>query len=292
MNKNVAPHPLRTAASLSTWAAVSALCALCTLPRVAQAQTTAGPVATAAEAAPAVAAPEAPGFWQEVRVSVAAKLWVNEWTSWVDQQYVDENNQKFTDFVAISGHRTAIIPAISARWRNWLVAASSFTAARYSLSGSDLTARSARHESDVSLGYYVLPTVALSAGYKTVHQAFNQQYHFAGPTLGISGSAPLPDTKLSVYGSFAQGVVKATFGGADAAGHTVFRAVYNLNEFGFAYSFGRMSLMPAYLTGTVGYRQQSIITRGYRGYSTTRGTFEDKLRDATQGLTMGVVMSY
>jgi hypothetical protein len=125
-----------------------------------------------------------------------------------------------------------------------------------------------------------------------VHQAFNQQYHFAGPTLGISGSAPLSGTNVSVYGTFAQGVMKATFGAPDAVGRTVFRAGYNLSEFGFAYSFGRMSLMPAYLTGTVGYRQQSIITRGYRGYSPTRGTFEDKVRDATQGLTAGVVMSY
>ncbi len=284
MKPLLAPHPLRALA----------LAACLVLPLGGHAQSSA-PATAAVDTAPApaaAAAPEPTGFWQEVRVSVAAKIWANEWTSWVDQQYVDGNNKDFTNFVPISGHRTAIIPAISARWRDWLVSASSFTAARYSLSGSDLTARSARHESDVSAGYYLLPTVAVSAGIKTVHQAFNQQYHFAGPTLGISGSAPLPGTNVSVYGTFAQGVMKATFGGADAVGRTVFRAGYNLSEFGFAYSFGRMSLMPAYLTGTVGYRQQSIITRGYRGYSPTRGTFEDKVRDATQGLTAGVVMSY
>jgi hypothetical protein len=134
--------------------------------------------------------------------------------------------------------------------------------------------------------------VALSVGYKTVNQDFNRQYHFAGPTLGISGSAPLTGTNLSVYGSFAVGQLKATFGSVDAVGRSVFRANYNLSEFGFAYSFGRMSLMPAYLTGTLGYREQSIITRGYRGYSTTRGTFEDRVRDATQGVAAGIVVSY
>jgi hypothetical protein len=248
----------------------------------------AGPMAHAQSAS----ASEPGGFWQDVRVSVAAKLWFNEWTSWVGQDYADENDRNFTDFVPISGRRAAVIPAISARWHDWLLSASSFAAARYSLSGSDLTARSARHETDVSIGHYVLPTVALSAGYKTVNQAFNRQYHFAGPTLGISGSAPLSGTNLSVYGSFAVGQLKATFGSADAVGRTVFRANYNLSEFGFAYSFGRMALMPAYLTGTLGYREQSIITRGYRGYSTTRGTFEDRVRDATQGVAAGIVVSY
>lgn len=261
------------------------LSASCLAAPVAHAQAAATPAATPA-------APESTGFWQDVRISVAAKLWFNEWTSWVGQDYADENDRTFTDFVSISGRRAAVIPAISARWHDWLLSASSFAAARYSLSGSDLTARSSRHETDVSVGHYVLPTVALSVGYKTVHQAFNQQYHFAGPTVGISGSAPLAGTQLSVYGSFAVGQLKATFGGADAVGRTVFRANYNLSEFGFAYSFGRMSLMPAYLTGTLGYREQSIITRGYRGHSTTRGTFEDRVRDATQGVAAGIVVSY
>jgi len=265
------------------------LSALCLAMSAAHAQLVAAPAAPAAEPP---AAPASTGFWQDVRVSVATKLWFNEWTSWVGQDYADENNRNFTDFVSISGRRAAVIPAISARWQDWLVSASSFAAARYSLSGSDLTARSARHETDVSIGHYVLPTVALSAGYKTVNQAFNRQYHFAGPTLGISGSAPLTGTNLSVYGSFAVGQLKATFGGADAVGRTVFRANYNLSEFGFAYSFGRMSLMPAYLTGTLGYREQSIITRGYRGYSATRGTYEDRVRDATQGVAAGIVVSY
>ena len=233
----------------------------------------------------------APGFWQDVRMSVAAKLWVNEWASWVGQDRDDGAGHTLTDFTTISGHRTAVIPAVSARWHDWLVSGSAFAASRYALSGSGVTVHTARHESDVSIGHYVLPTVAVSAGWKTVRQVFGDQYHFAGPALGISGSAPLPGSPFAVYGSFAQGVFRATFGLPDASGRTVFRARYNLSEFGFAYAQGRSSLVPADLTWTVGYRQQSIVTLGYRGRAAS-GTFEDKVRDTTQGLTLGMVLSY
>lgn len=237
-------------------------------------------------------------------VTLGLKVWQNQWTSWdtvpplhdarlgVDIPGASEN---FT-----SGSVAAMIPSVSVRYRDWLAAGSYFANKSYGFSGNGGAFRADRREGDGLVGYFVLPTLALTAGYKSVQQDFGggAKLKYTGPTLGVVASAPLTQG-FSLYGNVGYGFMKARLParGADASGNTRFDASYVLGEVGIAYSFDVRQSMPSVrsLAATVGYRSQVLATQDYKiriSDAPPRPTRETDLRDTTEGLAFGVSMSF
>ena len=228
--------------------------------------------------------------------TVGLRTWSNSWSTWdaypplaVGNFFLPGGAENFT-----SGNQAVLIPSLSVRSGDFMLSASRFVKKRYSFTGNDGGFSAKREETDVHGGYYVLPTLAVSVGYKEVKQDFGggAQFKYSGPILGVVGSAPLT-RGFSLYGNVGYGRVNGRFpgDGADASGQTKFNADYWLGEAGLAYSFEGMGAAKA-MSVTLGYRNQVLATGGYRiatGPSATRAT---ELRDTTEGLALGLSMSF
>ncbi len=214
--------------------------------------------------------------------TIGLKAWVNNWNSW--NQTVSGSEPIVQNIE--SGNTTGWIPSFSMRYQNFLVGGSYFAKQSYDF-GSNGFVGVKRDEFDLVGGYYVLPTLAVIAGYKEVNQEFgNGQFKFkySGPIIGFSASAPLTGG-FSLYGTAAVGPLDAKL--PTATGSRKVNASYRLGEVGVAYSFdtGGSAGMKAVI-GTLGYRSQAIITSFDGAWSGQKG------RDTTEGLTIGIVAAF
>jgi hypothetical protein len=237
-----------------------------------------------------------PALADDLQVLVGAKLWANEWTSWTP---VQTSTAPIDVIQSISSNsHVAVIPQISAFYDRWLVAASYFVGTDYSLGGDinpvtpgQLSALIAtRKEADANLGYYIFPSLALTVGYKQIQQDFvhiaNPEYYkWTGPTVGVTASAPLQGTPISMYGTFAYGRLGLHASSADFStppGHHYFNADYVLGELGVSYAI-RTPLRGLSFSMTLGYRAQIVSTRKF-DVATGFGGFQPvDLHDVTQG---------
>lgn len=233
-------------------------------------------------------------------VSLGLRAWSNSWTSWdvypptaVGGQTIPGASENFT-----SGNRVVAIPTVSVRHRDFLFSGSHFASTRYAFDGNSGSFSAHRKETDGLVGYYVLPTLALTLGYKEVKQDFggSAKFKYSGPIVGAVGSAPLT-SGFSLYGNFGYGKIKAHLPLTDASGRSKLDADYLLGEVGLAYSIDTRSMMPSAkgLALTLGYRSQVLATQDYRlRLSTTSSTpnRSTQLRDTTEGLTLGVSVSF
>ena len=151
----------------------------------------------------------------------------------------------------------------SVRYKNFYVSASHFLDTDYDakLQQSGVTVGiNNRNESDLNIGYYVLPSLSLSIGYKeTKYGSDLGAAKYSGPIVGISGFGVL-GSGFGLYGSFAYGAVKLDASGAPEGGK---RFSYVNYEGGLAYSFDfreRGGFLNA-LTLTLGYRYQNIESK-------------------------------
>jgi hypothetical protein len=240
----------------------------------------------------------------DLTVTLGTKVWANKWTSWdyyapfqaSPTVAVPGASESFT-----SSNHAAIIPALTVRYQDYLVTGSLFAQKEYGFigtTGQTFTAK--RDETDLHAGYFLLPTLAVTLGYKEVKQDFgpNSTFKYSGPMVGLVGSAPL--TKgYSLYGNFGYGAMTANFpnGFKDNAGNGSLPADYFLSEVGFAYSFDAKAIMPAAkaITATVGYRNQTLATKDFAvgtdvtAPSKSRST---ELRDNTEGLSFGLSLTF
>ena len=240
----------------------------------------------------------------ELSVTLGTKVWTNKWTSWdyypplalSATTSLPGASENFT-----SANQAAVIPSVTLRYADFLLTSSMFAKKSYGFTGSDGTSFDAqREETDVHAGYYLLPTLAVTLGYKDVKQDFGagKTFKYSGPIVGVVASAPL--TKgYSLYGNFGYGAMDAQFpaGFVDNNGHGKLSADYYLGEVGVAYSFDVRSSFPSLraLTATLGYRSQTLATRGFavgtdaNKPSASRST---ELRDNTEGLALGLSVSF
>lgn len=229
-----------------------------------------------------------PHAWSdEPQFTLGAKIWPNEWTTWTPVA-TGTNTIQIIQSISSNTH-VAVIPQASVRYDNWLATASYFSETTYSVGGDvnpttgALTALSAsRMEFDGNLGYYLLPSVALTVGYKEIHQDFTPLlYRWAGPTVGLAASAPLRGA-LGMYGTFAYGRLRLTAPLPDAAGDTHFNADYLLGELGLAYGIPT-PLSHLSFSVTVGYRAQIVSTRKFDVSTGFNGYEPVDVHDITQG---------
>jgi hypothetical protein len=138
--------------------------------------------------------------------------------------------------------------------------------------------RGTREELDANIGYFVMPGLAFTLGYKKVEQRDGaNRYRPAGPVIGVSGNAPLGGA-WSLYGSLGVGRLKTP--GGDAID---FEADYRLTELGLAYTLDGDRL-PRRWTFTGGYRIQVMSSKD--AFGTQDG------RDTTQGFTIGAMATF
>lgn len=234
----------------------------------------------------------------EVYITVGAKVWNNKWTSWDYYPPIATLPGASENFTSSS--QSTLIPSLALRYKDFLVTGSVFSRQEYEFVGSNGTPfKAKRDETDLHFGYYVLPTLALTLGYKTVKQDFGAStFKYNGPIIGAAASAPLTQN-YSLYGNFGYGAMKAEFpaGFTDNSGRNKLDADYYLGEVGVAYSFDVKSFISAAkaMTATLGYRNQTLATQGFAvGTDATKPALSrsTELRDNTEGLVLGMSLTF
>lgn len=217
------------------------------------------------------------------------KVWSNRWSSWDVFQTLNENAEPSPTLATLSSNRaTALIPQLGLRWKDWLFSLSQMQRTDYVLTTPFAEdAPGSRDEQDASIGYYLLPGLAATLGYKKVAQHFGTGYTWKGPIAGLNATAPLSPA-MSVYATLGYGSMAAHLGVPDDAGRSRLRAGYLLQEAGLAWTFAE-TRGPRALTLTLGWRSQTVTMCDYAvGDATTR----TDVRDITQGLTLGLVAAF
>jgi len=232
------------------------------------------------------------------QVTIGAKIWANEWTSWTPVP-TGINTIDVIESISANTH-VAVIPQASLRYDNFLATGSYFVKSNYTL-GSEISGTTGqlnalevkRTEYDGNVGYYVLPTLALTVGYKHIDQDFqdpNLPYKWSGPTVGLAGSAPL-QFGLALYGTVAYGRLRLSLPIRDAAGDSHLNADYELAEAGLAYGIDT-PLSHLAFSVTAGYRVQVVSTRKYQ-VSTGFDAYEPvDVHDVTQGPALSVLARF
>lgn len=235
-----------------------------------------------------------------VVVAVGIKEWVSNWTSWhADNVFYDSGSTTVSEPIS-SATQSALTPQITVIFlQSFLLSASYLAPATYHFNDAvtGLPIAASRNELDFAGGYYLLPGLALTAGYKQVEQNYGQgAFKWTGPTLGLAASATLI-SNWSLYGTYAYGFfkLKVPEDSADAATRTSFDATYSVGEFGLAYNLSVSRLLKS-VRLAVGYRAQLLSTRGYT-LSVSDGGAAPILvapseRDFTQGPTVSLTGTF
>lgn len=278
-------------------------------------------------------------------MSFGTKFWVNNWaTGQLTPGYSSSDN--ISSFISSSGtvgvqsalpvgEQVASIPFGSVRYKNLFVTGSYYTPTSFGITQqtqvdfnfpqrlgvSDKETFSGdvkRSEWDVSLGWLVLPNIALTAGYKEINMDINYsinhnvtysssnyaplnqtlvaQNTVHGPTLGFAGSLPISHYwfgTLGLYGSYAHGfmtsAVKYAVSGVSQNSASA-ETDYDALEGGLTYTLGD-EVLPAFLpmfksSMFAGYRMQRVSVSG------AYGPFATGTAEITQGFTTGVNLIY
>jgi len=252
---------------------------------------------------------------------IGVKSWFNQWDLPIEvlpnQQIVSYNSETETTW----------IPVLSFKYKNLFVSGSFFPKKDYSFDEQaielpinlfdgipdelgkisvPISISGERSEWDINLGYYLFPTLAVTAGYKRIKRQFSmhipdnffpsfnqdgqveatqdanqlkdgdffeQETKTDGLMLSIASVVPLQD-QFGLYGSFAYGWLK-TKGGEESID-----SKYKLGELGLLYSH-RFERMPALNAASayLGYRFQFLNDDFSVGNGAT---------DSTEGFVLGV----
>lgn len=208
-----------------------------------------------------------------ISVSLGLKTWISTWAT------PDVTPGAVSLRSVNSGSETAVIPQLTGRYRNWFVSGSTLLSTRYQFSDSLSSFSATRNEWDVNAGYFLLPGLALSVGYKNV-ELDNRGVEFKvnGATLGLSGTAPISE-RVGLYGNLATGINQKI----ESSG-TRLDNDYTLFEGGLSYSFSNVGFAKN-LAITAGYRAQIIKVKPPTPVA-------GELKEDTHGLTLGLVASF
>lgn len=250
----------------------------------------------------------------QTQVSIGAKVWHSSWLSYLPTVYAGvspDGTRGLADSIdAVEGTReTDILPTIGVRYKDYLLSAS---VARYTgdfealhtavicpCGQNLLTSRVdhfSRKESELVLGYFVTPNVALSVGYKAATEDRVTR-------LGIPGSAPSSVTnrvrgilvgaaasfaiegRWRFYGNFGYGPAKVKTDFSDPAFARINAdGRYVISEIGINYSLPFSTTLMKGAVAGLGYRSQSFRTRSESpGYGDRRD-----FRDVKDGIVLSL----
>lgn len=233
--------------------------------------------------------------------SVSMKMWVNTWSLPVNGSETANQIWSFR-----SDTEFAFIPVLSARFDKFFVSGSYFSKTDYEfgtqtlyipiqdqVAVGKLNISATRSEWDLNLGYYLHPSLAITAGYKEIKRDFTLTlpevpqpnntmdggYKSNGFTLGVGSVVPIQN-QFNLYGNFAVGRLM------DGSSNS--NSNYYLGELGFLYG-SRFETLPALESASVyiGYRFQALKDDIRSGNSATNGA-----TDTTDGFVLGVNLSF
>lgn len=208
----------------------------------------------------------------DVKVSIGLKAWNNTWET--SYGIFNGGDLGAGEYAYTAGQQAALIPTLGIRYKDYLLSASYLPNKSYSFPTKDVD----REEYDVNFGYFLLPGVAVSLGYKEVKQTFHlkpdQSYTYKTPTVGIQASSKLGDGPFFMYGSCALSIGDSLK--YENQTGTTLNGWYSAAEFGLGY------VLSNNVTVTVGTKHQvlDIDNKGAR------------MRDVTSGLVAGVAYTF
>lgn len=252
------------------------------------------------------------GRFGDAQVFAGIRLWVNEW----DIPFLDRRASispsspggiiwRDEIHTTVSDAEVAPMPTIGVRYGKFLGSMTYFVPTSYEGKGG-LQRSVERSEFDVNLGYFVLPSVLLSVGYKAgkidriSDLLSDSEQEIAAVLVGVSASAPLTD-RLSLYGNFAYGVARQESDSPDARGEDRYDARYTIGEVGMSFRLfeGTPTAFVRSASASLGYRVQSYTTEdiGLGTYSgpadaTPLSTDKRDLRSSTNGFVLALVASF
>lgn len=263
---------------------------------------------------PASAPAPADTKWpDDLHLSVGFKAWFNDWMGG-GEIFVNNDPKKLDTF------GTGLIPTFGLRFKDSFISASGMIGTSYRrpeipssapfppVVGELKTMHMKRKEVDVNLGHYVLPWLALSAGYKGVFQTFdcnqpgfcnfNDEYALQGPTVGLSLNVPVPLWNeflagFSVYGNAGFGYldvqgdfIRVRPGAPKGEVRNYNHAFYYNGEIGIAY---KVPALP--IAFTAGYRYQ-IIEKSFTSRNEQFPLVPAKENDITKGGLIGITFVF
>jgi hypothetical protein len=241
-----------------------------------------------------VPAPAAEGTGEGFSVTVGTKVWVNEWSSWSTPTIGGQPAVAPVD----SSTKVSLIPVVNLRFRDFYASFSTLLNSTYTLSGQAQNSIDAsRKEFDANVGYYVLPGLGVSVGYKSLSQGFGAaDYRWTGPTIGATLTAPIQGG-FAGYGALGGGFFKMSLPAADPNSpvNGDLNAVYTVGEIGLAYGAAGIPTIAVTSTAfTLGYRFQAVRTKDYkvRAATGTGVNGSTDVSDVTQGPALGFLLRF
>ncbi len=238
----------------------------------------------------------------DLSLSVGLKGWESSWTTWRPATVFYSSGATTITQPLNSDTRFVLTPQASVRYGSLLLSASYLSPETYSLSGNidsqlspPVNVSGRRSELDINGGYYVLPGLALTLGYKQIRQDYGAgELVWSGPTIGLAGAAPLGSGNWALYGTYGFGLfkLKLPVGSPDfAANQNSFSADYSVGELGLSYSVSLGHVLK-FIRFTAGYRAQVLSTLDYALASSNGTVTKQTQHDYTQGPTVGIYGSF
>ena len=251
------------------------------------------------------------GLPDDLHLSIGFKTWFNDWMAG-GEVFRNGSPKKLDTF------GEAFIPTLGLRYKDFFISASGMFGKNYhrgelpgsaGIFGQVYRMTLERQEVDVNLGYYVLPWLAISAGYKGVFPTFDchnpgppfvcdfrAEYAMQGPTVGVSFNVPIPQWNVfpagfSVYGNVAGGYLDVQGNevrGVNEEIRNYNHAWYSNIETGIAY---KLPALPIALTA--GYRYQAIVKEfTSRAKTVGLGRTPTTENDITKGGVIGITFVF
>lgn len=247
----------------------------------------------------------------ELNVVLSQRFWSATWDQAVTDIAVSADGPNGVPALRASylknvSRRTIPITAIGLRYGPWNATVARFGTQRFDGNGIYADTEVRRDETDLSIGYQLMPGISVAAIRKTgrvssfqskaATELFGDAAQKGRATLaGLSGTAPIGE-HLLVYGNLAYGPGKF-FDAADGAASVKVR--YAVSEFGFAYrhplATGLLGIQAVSLQA--GYRVQSIAYEGivasdFEGLPVDVSVTSSKARSVTDGFILSLSLIF
>jgi hypothetical protein len=238
----------------------------------------------------------------DLSITVGLKGWESSWTTWRPATVEYSTGAVGITQALTSDTRFVLTPQASIRYDNFLLSASYLTPETYPLTGNidnqlnpPVTVSGRRYELDVNGGYYVLPGLALTLGYKQIRQDYGAgELVWGGPTIGVAGAAPLGSSNWALYGSYAFGYFKLNLpvdSPDTGANQNSFNADYSVGEMGLSYGLNIGHVLK-FIRFSAGYRAQVLSTLDYALAGINGTVTRQTQHDYTQGPTVAIYGSF
>jgi len=227
----------------------------------------------------------ADSFSGDFHTTVGVRAWHTEWTTWFYGSPTTSSTG-FYDQYESANLNWNFIPVVSVSKGRWFLAGSYQSPNTFNWDYPPATSFR-RHEWDANVGYFIVPGLAVTLGYKDIeYKGPGYDWTSKGPTVGLAGNAPI-QSWIALYGNLAYSRPKIN----DRFYFSNSRGYYMLTEFGFAFPLGGYRNELGGAAVTAGYRYQRIGAYPNSPINTFLPGSR-KLYETTQGPVIGLAFRF